>query len=285
MVIQIFCIKENHKIYNKLVTSIKIIIPFISIFFYIPIIELFLLPLKCVNNKKFITGDEIKCWSDTHYIILIFGILGVLIFVFWVLCINIFNFYPFLNYKSTVKLNSYIDTILFIIKLLYELKYIFIKNEYVSIFVLLIPLLFLLIEEYYEPIYNQNILEIFLNIRNFLIFWTFFILFVAKLCVNSKVNGLIYLLILGYPIIIFSTIMLLNEKESNFSFNKSNFNDINSCIFKTRFLIKIITNFIEKHTNNLDYNDNSNIKHLIIFIIYYQIKIIQLYFPYIFCIY
>ena len=140
MVIQIFCIKENHKIYKKLVTSIKIILPFINIFFYIPIIELFLLPLKCVNNKKFITGDEIKCWSDTLYIILIFGILGVLIFVFWVLCINIFNFYPFLNYKSTVKLNSYIDTILFIIKLLYELKYIFIKNEYVSIFVLLIPI-------------------------------------------------------------------------------------------------------------------------------------------------
>ena len=30
---------------------------------------------------------------------------------------------------------------------------------------------------------------------------------------------------------------------------------------KTRFLIKIITNFIEKHSNNLDYNDNSNIKY------------------------
>ena len=55
--------------------------------------------------------------------------------------------------------------------------------------------------------------------------------------------------------------MIFNQKESNFSFTNSSFNNINSCISKTRFLIKIITNFIENHSNNLDYNDNSNIKN------------------------
>ena len=263
MIIQIFYLKENNKIYNKLVRTIKIILPFLNIFLYIPILELFLLPLKCVNNKIFIRGDEIKCWSDKHYILLVFGIFGVGIFVFWIVCINFFIYYPFYNGKSTKKLNSYIDTILFIIKLLYELKFYLIKNEYVSIVILLILSLYLLIEEYSEPIYNinNNTLELFLNIRNFIIFWTFFILFIAKLCINSKVNGLIYLLILGYPIIIFCCIIFFNQKESNFSFTNSSFNNINSCISKTRFLIKIITNFIENHSNNLDYNDNSNIKN------------------------
>ena len=54
MIIQILFIKENNKIYNKLILFIKLLIPFFSIFLYIPMIELFAFPLKCVNNKYFI---------------------------------------------------------------------------------------------------------------------------------------------------------------------------------------------------------------------------------------
>ena len=262
--IQIILLKENHKINNKLIVSAKIFIPPLTIFLYIPILELFLSPFKCVNNNVFITGDKIKCWSQIHYLFMAFGIITILIFLVVIFSVTIFNYYPFQAKISNIKINSYIDTIILVIKLLYELKSFFIKNEYISIFILLILSFFLLIEELDEPIYNRRNIEIILSLRNILVFWTFFMLFVAKICFNTKVNNLIYLLIFGYPIIIFSFIMFYKNQETKFSFENSSFNNINSCLTKTRFLLRIVSNYIENHKNSTDYNDNSFQKNDII---------------------
>ena len=55
--------------------------------------------------------------------------------------------------------------------------------------------------------------------------------------------------------------MFFKDNESKFIFNNSSFNNINYCLSRTKFLIKIITRFIENHNNNVDYNDNSNQKN------------------------
>ena len=74
---------------------------------------------------------------------------------------------------------------------------------------MLILSIFLLFEEINNPVYNQSSLELIINIRNILLAWTFFMLLVAKLCFETKMNNLIYLLIFGYPIIIFGYLIIL----------------------------------------------------------------------------
>ena len=111
---------------------------------------------------------------------------------------------------------------------------------------------------------NPNIdiiLIIILNLRNSLIFWTYFILLLAKCCEDTTINGLIYLLILGYPIIIFCSIIFYKDYKIEFNYKQSSFNNISSCISKTRFLIILINSFINDNRNNLKYNEKGNQKN------------------------
>ena len=86
-------------------------------------------------------------------------------------------------------------------------------------------------------------------------------LLVSKLCFQSTINNLIYLLLFGYPIIIFSFIMFYRQYETRFNYYNSSFNNINSCLTKTRFLINLIDSFIEDHKKNIKYNENINQKN------------------------
>ena len=262
IIIQIIFRNANSKIYNRLLTFTHISIAPLTIFLYIPITELLFLPLKCGEDNILI--NMIKCWSGIFYVFLILGIIGGLILFIDLFFLNCHFFYPFQMGLTTTKLNSSNDLLLLEMKLIYELKYIFIKNEYISIVILLILSLFLLLRQFHNPIYNINRLELLVNLRNIIIVWTFFMLLVAKLCFQTKFNNLIYLLLLGYPIIIFSFIIYYKEYETRFNYQNSSFNNINSCLIKTRFLINIIDSFIEEHKNNIKYNENVNQKNDII---------------------
>ena len=247
---------HNSKIYNKLSEAIKYSIAPLTIFLYIPIIELFLMPLKCNNNTIFNNEDNIKCWGSSHSFVAILGIIFALLFFVIILLLNSYYFYPFQAILSTIKLNSIIDIFLLITKFIFELKFILIKNENISIAILLLLSIFLFYQKYTTPVYNIHSLELILNLRNILILWTYFMLFIAKLCINSKINNLIYLLAFGYPIVILSFIMFYNERETKFNYNNSNLNTIKSCISRITFLIELINSFAEEQKNNFNFKYN-----------------------------
>ena len=199
LIVQINFRKTNSKIYNNLVSFTHITIAPLTIFLYTPITEFLLVSLKCSDkpiNETYVS-QAFKCYSGIHYFIIVIGIILSIVFFFYLIFLNFFYFYPFQSGLSTIKLNSTIDIILLIIKLILIIKYIFINNEYFSIIIFLILSLILLYQEFSSPIYNINSLEIFLNLRNVVIFWTFCMLFVAQICINTKINNLIYLLIFG----------------------------------------------------------------------------------------
>ena len=231
IIIQILFRKSNSKIYNRLLIFTHLIIDPLTIFLYIPFIEIFLSPIKCIY-----TSPIPECMNKIQILYVILGIISAICFFFSLIFLNYFYFYPFQIIKSTIKLNSFIDIILMIIKLIFILRIIFIKNEYISIIILLLCALFLGYEQIQNKVYNINELEILLNLRNYLIIWTYFMLLVAKLCYNTNINGLIYLLVLGYPIIIFCSIITYKEYETEFDYKNSSFNNIMECIAKTRFL-------------------------------------------------
>ena len=200
--------------------------------------------------------------GNINILISILGIISSLVFLINLIFLNFFYFYPFQIIKVTVKLNSSNDIFLLLIKFVFILRLIFIKNEYISLLILLLLFLFLELKETKNPVYNINKLEILLNIRNSVIIWTYLILLVEKLCKETKINGLIYLLVIGYPIIIFCSIIIFKEYETEFNYHNSSFNNITSCINKTRFLINLINSFIDdSNRHNLNYYEYINKKN------------------------
>ena len=258
LVIQISYRKSSSKLYNRLLIWTHISIAPLTVLLFIPLNELFLIPLNCDHNIIF--NDSIKCWEGLHIIYLVLGIISALFFSLLIIFMNFYFFYPFQYIDSTVRLTSSTDTILILLKLIYILKFLLIKNEYISIAILLLSSILLVYKEYKDKNYNIHNLELFLNIRNILMFWTFFMLFISQLCFESKVNNLIFLLLFGYPIIIFSCIMFLNENQTKINFNNSSFNNINSCITKAKFLIRLINSFFNDNKNNLKFNESGNQK-------------------------
>ena len=250
LIMQIILIKPESKSFNASVNIIRMLIYPLFIFFYIPITELVLLPLKCNSeNKVDIVLNGIKCWESMHYLYIILGIIAsILFFLSMFFLLNLF-FYPFNYHDSSIKLHSGNDVLFLIIKYIFVIRYVIVKNEYLSISILFLFSLLNLIQEFFNNSYNNTKIEIFINIKNFLSFWTYFILLFAKFFESTKLNGLIYIFSIGIPIIIISSILLLKHLETVFDYNIANFKNLKEYLEKTRVLIKLITSFIEGSKN------------------------------------
>ena len=258
IVMQILFRKDSSKLYNGLLSITYVLIPILTIFLYIPINELLLIIFKCSDNKIEFKNSviEIKCWGGIHILYSVLSVISILLNFTCTIFLNFFFFYPFQTDTSTIKLDSSLDIFLLIIKFIYVLRLNLINNEYLSIAILLILSIFLCFKSFNNPTYNYNILEKIINIKNYLIAWTFFMLFVSKLCEEAEINNLIYLVFAGYPIIIYFSIMLSNTNHNNFIYKDSSLNNINSCLSNTRFLIKLINNFIDKNVNLKNYDSS-----------------------------
>ena len=139
IVMQILFRIDNSRLYNGLLSITYILIPIITIVLYIPINELLLIVFKCSDNKiKFKNSAyEIKCWGGIHILYSVLSIIAILLNLICTIFLNFFFFYPFQTDTSTVKLDSSQEIILLIIKFIYVLRLILIKNEYLSISILL----------------------------------------------------------------------------------------------------------------------------------------------------
>ena len=247
------------------VSFIKNAMNIISIFLYIPITELFLLPLKCKDGKIEITVDTSNCGSGFYYIYIVIGIIGAILLFFLILFFLNFYFFPFYDSNSNRKLTTSNDIFLHIFKLIYILRYIFIKDEYFSIAILLICSMFCVIQEFFEKTYNIQLLKIVVNIRNICTFWTYFILFLSKICYNSRINGIIYLLFFSYPLIIYISILKIKRAEIEHFLIPVDINDINYLIKKSRVLMKMVESEIEEN-NTLNKSNNKKKKKSEIFL-------------------
>ena len=250
VLMQIIFIKPESKFFVTSVYIIKTMIYPLFIFFYIPITEFFLLPIKCNSeNRVDIVQDGIKCWENIHYLYTILGIIASIIFFISVFfLVNLF-FYPFNYDESSIKIHSTNDSIFLIIKYIFAIRFVLVKNEYLSIAILFLFSLFNLTREFFNHSYNNTRIEIFINMKNFLSCWTYFILLFAKFFFTTKINGLIYIFLIGIPIVIICSILLLNQYEAYFDYNTGNYSSLNEYLEKTRILIKLITSFIEGSKN------------------------------------
>ena len=262
LILQILYFNENSKISYKLLSLTQSIISYLTIFLFIPFTELFLIPFKCENNK--LLNNEIECWKNMHLVFAILGIIGEIIFFCFVYFLNYFYFYPFIVWKTTIKLNSDVDLLLIKIKLIYEIQYIFIKNHEVSMPILLFLSIYLVYYNLNKKVYVLKRLEIFINLRNALVCWSFIMLLISRICLKSNFNNSILLLILCYPIIIFGFIMYYIRKENQSIFTNNTNNDINTCLSKIKILIILVKSFIEEKKSRTKLEENFNQKNEIL---------------------
>ena len=260
ILMQILIGKQESKFFLATVTLTRILIYPLCIFFYIPITELILLPIKCKDGTMDIVKNGITCWDGIHYLYVILGIVGSLLFLLCMFLLTSFYFYPFNFNESSIKINTNNDMFFLFINYIIVLKFVIFKKEYLSIVISLLLFLYCLVEEFSEATFNNFNLEVFINIRNSLACWTYFILLIAKLSEKSQINGVIYFFCFGFPITITLCVLYIKKEESHFDFNNSGFSNIKEYLYETRILIKLINSFIEGSKNIRFGNEGSNQK-------------------------
>ena len=200
-------------------------------------------------------GDKVTCWHGIHYLNVILGIIGAILLFIWCIFMINFSFYPFQNSMSTIRIYSNNDIIIIIMKLFLCLQHLLISNEYISLFILLLASISMFFSCFNESSYNNNKLEIAINIKNLLILWTYFVLLISKLFINVLANGFIYLLAFGSPIIIYLSILISQEKDFERMKFHGTIKNINDYINKAKINIKLINSFIDSNQNMRNGNE------------------------------
>ena len=245
MTMQVLFANPSSKIYRVGVSFVRHFITPLTILLTIPIMEVVLMPLKCVNGKVDTIKDGGECWVNMHYLYVILGILVNILFMVIIFIMITFYFSPFQIRNSTTKISGTRDSFLFLIKIIFIIQHLVIKNQYVSIVITLFLSLFNFVSQYSENTYNNFILQIFVNLRNSAVFWTYFVLFFAKLFYNTSINGCVYLLIFGYPVMMYFSFIYYKKIEGDFNYTSANFNNIKDYMEKTRYLAGLIESYID----------------------------------------
>ncbi len=81
LLIQIIFIESFSKTYRILLSIIHALIDSLTIFFYIPLTELYLIPLKWNDSYLLINSNEFKYLSNFHYLLIILGITSAISFL------------------------------------------------------------------------------------------------------------------------------------------------------------------------------------------------------------
>ena len=245
MTMQVLFANPSSKIYRIGVSFVRHFINPLTILLTIPAMELVLMPLKCKNGVVDTVKDGAECWKKMHYLYAVLGVAVNVIFVPILFIMITFYFSPFQIRNSTTKISGERDSFLFLIKLIFILQHLLIKNQYVSVVITLLLSAYNFVSQYSEPTYNNFILQIFVHVRNSAIFWTYFVLFVGKLLYNTKVDGVVYLLIFGYPVIMYFSFIYYKKIEGDFNYTSANFNNIKDYMEKTRYMVKLIESYID----------------------------------------
>ncbi len=258
LIVVIFCliiflhicfVDSSSSIYLFTITIIRSMIDIISLTLFIPMTEIMLIPSHCVNGKIYGIKVQTECTGSRYFLDMVCGIIGVILLFFWCLFTLNFSFYPFQSPTSTIRINSYNDIIITIIKLIFILQNILITNEYLSLAILLLFSIFVFFNCIGQPTYNNKKLEIAVTVRNFSILWTYIVLLITKLFPNK---GYFFLLLFGYLFTTYLSYIIIKEKDFrgiNFSNKKKNLRD---SIKKVKLHIRLINSFIEaKNLRNI----------------------------------
>ena len=200
------------KFSNKLIASL---LEF-EIVLNIPFLRTLIAVFTCENDNLKIAPD-FKCKSGIHISLIILSIIFSLIYVFIIILFHstLFEFGTN-NGKLKSAYTSSTEVTLDIIKLILILLYQFINNDLILSIITFI-LSFIIFVDFLnkQPFSNGFTMKLYFGLY-LLFFWSCTICIISILLKNSKFEGGCLLLIIGFPIIIFS----ISTKQWDYSFDK-----------------------------------------------------------------
>ena len=122
VILNILFVESSSKIQKISIAYFRIMIDVFIIMFYIPITEIILIPIKCVDGKVYGFTDGENCWENLHYLNMFLGIIGTILLFIWCIFMLFFSFYPFQSLISTTRISSNNDIIVIIMKLILILQ-------------------------------------------------------------------------------------------------------------------------------------------------------------------
>jgi len=264
VILQILFYDSFSKIFRCLLTFTNSIIDLMVIVMYIPFTEIFLIPIKCIDGNVYGVKDSEKCWTRVHYLNLTLGIIGAFLLFIWCIFMINFKFYPFQKLMSTIRITSNNDKVITLMKLVAILQNLLITNEYLSLIILLIISIIIFLNYYNNQTYNNNKLEFIITMKNLIIIWIYFVLFLSKIFQNFIANGFVYLFIFGCPIVIILSFIINREKDFDCFHLAGNINNLNEYIKKIRSNCKLIDSFIDRNKNGRNDNEDEGQRNIIL---------------------
>ena len=183
-------------------------IPFLKILFSI---------FSCDDDGNLISNKTIKCKESIHIGMMIISIICVIIyFIHLVLLKMTFFEFGVIHDKLKAAFTSSTEVLLILSKLLLVLIYQFIKYKMAICIITLIISIFIFFDYYgMQPFTNTNLNKTYI-ILYLLFLWTCLICFIGLILKNSKFEGAVLVLLLGYPFITLSIVL----RDLDFSFEK-----------------------------------------------------------------
>ena len=231
-------------------------------FLFIPLGEFFLLMLKCDKSDVInLFEDSITCWKSIHFLYAILGIAISILFFAHMSIINMFYFDPFNGRKNTsTKRDLNAESFLLMFKIIAVVRYVLIGNDWISILIMLIGTLLYMRRAYDFPSYNHEVLETIIAIRNPMWVWTYFVLLLSKLFQTTQFNGQIYLLLLGYPIVIVVALYYYNARADSLVLKDSQFNTPEDYVQKLNYVKMLMQGYVNVNSKGSKANKTNSIR-------------------------
>lgn len=253
--------RTESKFYAFSVSFTSYVTSNVCVFFLVPVSEVMLLMLKCnKENKVDIVKDSVECFQSLHYLYIVLAVVVMILYLCLIILNAVFNFNPFSSNKSTAVINPAADTFLVIFKIVLVILYVLITNDWISIIIMVLGSLLNLKNAWENPTYNSYFLQCMVSMRNGSVFWTYLILFICKIVERTKFNGMIYLLVVGYPFIFIASVFYYRYLRNEFCEGKSNFKNVNEFLMRVNYLKVLIDAFIYKNMSNKGGNNFNNLK-------------------------
>ena len=183
-------------------------IPFLKILFSI---------FSCDDNGYLVNNNSIKCHESIHIGMMIISSICVIIY-FIILILIKMTFFEFgvLYDKLKAAYTSSTEVLLILTKFILVILYQFIKHKMAICIITLIISIFIFFDFYeIQPFTNTNLNKTYF-ILYLLFLWTSLICFIGLILKNSKFEGAVLVLLLGYPFIIMAIVI----RDLDFTFEK-----------------------------------------------------------------
>ena len=253
--------RPESKFYAFAVSFTSYVTSNLCVFFLVPMSEVMMLMLKCKDNKVDIVKESVECFTGMHFLYVVLAVVMMILFLCLIIMNAVFNFNPLNANKPTTIINPTADTFLVIFKIVLVFLYVLISNDWISIIIMVLGSLLNLKNAWENPTYNSYFLQCMVSVRNGSVFWTFLVLFIGKIVGSgSKFNGMIYLLVVGYPFIVMASIFYYRYLRNEFCEGKSNFKNVSEFLMRVNYLKVLIDAFISKNMSNKGGSSFNNLR-------------------------